>query len=187
VRRAALLLAVLTFAGCGESGDDANTTATAPAAEWTTYRDDANGFAVSYPTDWFRADENLTPRLADPREILSLGTYPLRRGSDRCAQHIPVNALADLGPTDAFLTLQEREDPSTERSDPRPSPFPLGPDTQDDADVCLPTREPLTMWVPFEDRGRAFYALYVLGPEATRETRAELVRILDRLEFDPRQ
>ena len=180
-------------AGCGAATEQAAderaraSGSTTPPPEWITYRDSAAGFTVTYPSDWHRASETLTPRLDDPREILALGTYWLRPGSDRCANHVPENALEDLGPQDAFLTLQERRDPSTERSGPRPATFPLGGDTRGDADMCIPTREPLTMWVPFKDRGRAFYALYVLGPDASAETRTELLRILDSLEVEPRR
>jgi hypothetical protein len=154
--------------------------------EWTTYRDSARGFSVRYPPGWFRAETRLTRHLADPREILSLATYPLRPGSDRCAQHIPVNALDDLGPADAFVTIQERRDPSTEESGPRPSRFQLPAGTTSEAAMCLGGRA-LTEWVAFEDEGRAFYALYAVGPDADAKTRTVLLRILDGLEFEPRR
>ena len=54
---------------------------------------------------WRIADVTLTPNLTNPREVLSLGTYPLRQGGDRCAQ-IPENALEDLGWSDAFVSVQ---------------------------------------------------------------------------------
>ena len=87
---------------------------------------------------------------------------------------------------DALLTLMERRDPSTEHSGARPRAFPLAEDTRSDADLCTRTREPITMWVPFKDQGRAFYALYVLGPDASEQTRSELLTILESLKFDPR-
>ena len=71
----------------------AATSTTGPEPEpWTTYRDKERRLEVSYPNDWYRSEEPLTPYLGDPKEILSLGSYPLRPGGDRCAHH-PVNAL----------------------------------------------------------------------------------------------
>jgi hypothetical protein len=185
------LLGAGIVAGCGaptEAPVETRDVAAAPQVpeEWTTYRDRARGFSVTYPPGWFRAGTRLTPHLADPRELLSLATYPLRPGSDRCAQHIPVNALDDLGPTDAFLTIQERRDPSTEHSPPRPDRFELPADTRSDANICEAGRA-LTEWIAFRDEGRAFYALYAVGPRADDDTRSDLLRILDRLEFEPRR
>jgi hypothetical protein len=176
----ALLAVGISMAGCtGEPQEEA------PAREaWVTHRDEVNRFQVTYPAHWVRADEVLTPQLADPHEILSLGTYKLRPGSERCATHIPVNALDALGAADAFLTIQERRDAATERSGPRPEQFRLPTDTRGDADICLRDREPLTAWVPFKDQGRAFYALYVVGPDASKRTREELLRILQSIRFD---
>lgn len=178
--------------GCGRTAERAETqparqsVSDAASSGWVTYRNDAAGYTVRYPGDWHRATETLTPRLGDPREILSLATFPLRAGSDRCANHVPENALEDLGRMDALLTLMERRDPTTERSGPRPRVFPLAEDTRSDADLCTRTREPITMWVPFKDQGRAFYALYVLGPDASEQTRSDLLTILENLKFDPR-
>ena len=40
-------------------------------------------------------------------------------------------------------------------------------------------------WLPFSDANRRFYALVVLGPHASKETRDQAFAILDRLRFDP--
>jgi hypothetical protein len=39
--------------------------------------------------------------------------------------------------------------------------------------------------MPFTDAGRQFYAMVVLGPDASAKVRAEAFAILDRLRFDP--
>src|SRR4051794_26016923 len=88
------------------SGDDSPVQPRPTPTTAVMFRDATNRFAVTYPRDWTRAETNLTPRLASPKEILSIGTYPLRPGGSNCAQ-VPVNALEDLGPADAFFTIEE--------------------------------------------------------------------------------
>jgi hypothetical protein len=77
---------------------------------WIVHCDPERGFSVRYPKEWYLADERLTPNLGDPREILSVGTYRLRVGGERCA-HFPVYALEDLGSDDAFISVFERSPP----------------------------------------------------------------------------
>src|SRR5919107_4418998 len=57
----------------------------------------ARGVTVVLPTGWRRARESLTPALTDPREVLSVATFPLRYRHTQCAQ-VPGAALLDLGP-----------------------------------------------------------------------------------------
>jgi hypothetical protein len=101
--------------------DVAPTEQIAPAAGTTT--EAPHGFTVTYPSDWTPASEILTPALTDPREIFALGTYPLRPGGSSCT-NFPMNAIEDLGPTDALIWLSERQDVSGNVSTPtRPSAF----------------------------------------------------------------
>ena len=90
----------------GDAGCDVSPTEQVAVAGATT-TNAADGFSVTYPSDWSPASEILTPTLTDPREIFALGTYPLRPGGPNCAQY-PVNAIEDLGPTDALIWLAER-------------------------------------------------------------------------------
>jgi hypothetical protein len=148
-----------------------------------TYRDKERGLEVSYPSDWYRAEERLTPDLADPKEVLSLGTYPLRQGGDRCA-HYPVNALEDLGPDDAFISVLERAPPYPAAGYPaRPSRFELPTDTGTNG-FCVLSDGRLDEWVSFSDNGRAFYLLVALGEAASEETKTELLKVLNSLSFD---
>jgi len=186
-------LALLTLASCGDGGFNGSATADqkpeqAPTtgletAEWNTYSNDERGLEATYPSDWYRADERLTPNLGDPLEILSLGTYPLRPGGDRCA-HFPVNALDDLGPDDAFISVLERAAPFPASDDPpRPSRFELPTDSGTDR-FCVVSDERRDDWVPFSDAGRAFYLLVAVGDSASEETRTELLTILNSLNFE---
>jgi hypothetical protein len=197
MRRPILMLAaaaVLVLTSCGgqdpsssptpgETSEQVATSTTGPQPErWTTHRDKEHGLEVSYPGDWYRSEESLTPSLGDPKEILSLGTYPLRPGGDRCA-HYPVNALQDLGPDDAFVSLLERAEPYPASGyPPRPSRFEL-PSESGTNGFCVPYTRRLDEWLAFSDAGRAFYLLVALGESASEETKTELLTILNSLRF----
>jgi hypothetical protein len=103
-------------------------TATHPPA-WTTYYDEDGRFSIRYPAAWERSAQSLTPILSDPREIVSVGTYHMRPGGELC-EHLPANALEDLGPEDAFLSIQERAQPHLDLYSPRPPQFTLGQPTE---------------------------------------------------------
>ena len=161
----------------------------AATSGWQIYRDDEHGFSVAYPATWLRAAESLTPLLSDPQEILSVGTYELRAGGDRCAQ-FPDRALDDLGKTDALVTLQE--DSSTIRPGapgfpPRPPHFGAESGRGDDESPgCVSEpKDFFHRWIPFHDRGRSFYAYVAMGSAASPQTQEEAWAILDSLEFDP--
>lgn len=147
--------------------------------------DDRGGrFSIRFPAGWKRAAESLTPLLTDPREIVSVGTHDLRPGGERCA-HLPVNALEDLGPTDAFLTVQERAQPHLADYPPRPIHFELGaPDERFDGVNCVRSASILQWWLPFRDGDRAFYALVVLGKSASEDTRRQMLQTLDSFRVD---
>ena len=107
---ALLLVLLTTLAACAGAPKPAAVAPAYPDPGWTTFEDGAHGLTVSFPSDWHRAAENLTPALTDPREVLTLATFPLRVGpSHRCAQ-VPQQAVRDLGPRDVLLTIQERHD-----------------------------------------------------------------------------
>jgi hypothetical protein len=151
-----------------------------------TYRDDAHRFSVTYPGSWFRASETLTPHLVDPLEILSLGTHQLRPGGQECWRY-PVNALEDLGPTDAFLTIQEEHlSPSELESFPeRPEHFSEDLGGPSEAPFCVRggAADFFDRWIRFQDQGRGFYILVAIGNEASEETRLQVWATLDSLEF----
>ena len=99
--RIAWLGVALAIAGCG-------TVAATPRPAHAPLREvREHGLTVELPRGWQVATENLTPDLVDPREELSVATFPLRYRPTACA-HVPGSALEDLGPGDAFVSLQER-------------------------------------------------------------------------------
>jgi hypothetical protein len=170
MRATLLALAAVALAGCG-------THAAAPAPTYT-----ARGVTVELPAGWQPAHESLTPQLSDPREVLSVGTYPLSYRRGECAQ-MPSSALADLGRGDAFVTIQERGRGTG------PDGFPPRPDhfaTIDamEAVECVP--DPLAAhWFGFSDGGRHFHVLVVFGPDAPTAVRDQGWAILDGLRVDP--
>jgi hypothetical protein len=141
------------------------------------------GLAVRLPPGWQQAPASLTPQLLDPRERLSVGTYPLRYRALGCS-HMPSSALADLGPTDALITIQERG--RGEDFPPRPAHFGAQPDDNSEAAECVPGSTFTDHWQTFGDGGRNFHVLVAFGSRASETTRAQAWQILDHLQVDPR-
>jgi hypothetical protein len=174
-----------------------------PAPAPVEFRDDAHGFVVTYPSDWFRAGESLTPSLSQPAEILSLATYPLDRSGQRLAfdAFLPGNA-ADVGRDGIFITLQE------DRSGPggfhdRPASFdpattgvcphgecleiPYAGPTCPDGYACPVVDGYHAWWIPFRDQGRGFYAFVAMGDDVFNDPAryGQAWQVLDSLRFDP--
>ena len=149
------------------------------------------GFTLSLPSGWERSAERLTPYLEAPRERFAAGTFPLQHRKGACS-HMPTGALSTMRPADGFVTVQERSGvgrPTRSGYPRRPARFAARAKARpgDLTTGCLPARrnDLVEFWLPFSDAGRAFYALVVLGRDASRRTRAEAFAILDRIRFDP--
>lgn len=147
--------------------------------------------SLTYPGRWHLADSTLTPALGNPREVFSVGSFPLRPGGPRCAQ-APTQALHDMEPTDVFLTVQERvgEFPSS-GFDPRPGNF--GPALGSSDNVfydCLDPDERADIgvihWIWFSDQDRYFHVLVALGGDASSDDTAAIWKVLDQMEIRPR-
>lgn len=176
------------------------------AVRWTeasdgglrTLHDGARDFSVSYPDGWDVAEENLTPQLSEPAEILSLGTFPLRTGRDiddglrLFDAPVAPKALEDMTSIDAFLSLQE-SGAGLAGFEARPDHFgPLGCD--ESIYGCRPSEElprawrdaPFrAWWIPFEDAGRAFYLFVAIGTEASPQLRQQAWAVADSISFEP--
>jgi hypothetical protein len=171
------------------------------ASRWTEtegttniLHDERRHYSVTYPQEWTVADENLTPWLVSPEEILSIGTFPLRVSQDPedglRVWDAPVApaALADMTTEDAFLSVQESGNVDPDFFESRPLTFgPLGCEeaifpcgAENWQDVPF-----LAWWIPFRDEGRSFYLFVAIGNEATRELREEAWEVADRLAFEP--
>jgi hypothetical protein len=172
--------AVLVLSACGRE--------TAASSRTRFVSDTVHGIALQLPPGWRRAAVSLTPALVDPREVLSVATFPLRYRSTRCA-HVAGSALEDLGPTDAFVTILERGlDPSSTWSDFPPRPARFGPELggPSEAKACVPSAHFTDHWFGFTDSDRHFHVLVAFGPDAPVGVQREAWGILDSLKIDPR-
>jgi hypothetical protein len=171
MRHALIVLATaLAVAACG--GEDPPQTHT------------AHGLTVTLPPGWQAAPRSLTPHLRDPREVLAVGTFPLRYRRTDCA-HMPASALEDLGDDDAFVTLMERGRDSSPRGFPvRPARFGPRLGGPSEAAQCAPRARFSDHWFTFRDSGRHFHLLVAFGPKASNATRRRAWSILDGLRVD---
>ena len=184
VVRSALTVLALAIAGCAETAaapPQARQSAPAGASV------QAHGLTAKLPQGWHAATESLTPHLTDPREELAVATFPLRYRPTGCA-HVAGSALDDLGPGDAFVTLQERGlgVPDGEGDFPaRPAHF--GPELggPSEASACVPRAHFADHWFGFSDGGRHFHVMVAFGPQATADGQQQAWAILDRLRVDP--
>jgi hypothetical protein len=117
----------------------------------------AHGIRVRLQPGWHVAARILTPRLVNPRELLSVGTFQMRPGG-RCAQS-PSTAYSDMGPSDGLITFMERKG-HAENYQARPAEFRLRP-TPGPGD-CAPASV-ATQMAAFRDHGRIVYAFVALG------------------------
>ena len=144
-----------------------------------TYRDSVHGFSVLVPPGWHRATESLTPQLADPVTILSLGTGPLRVATD-CA-HLAEVAVAAAAPAGAFVSVEERSRASA--AEPRPRPLPL-PTTSAGGECAPRGAEVRVELLSFSDSGRTFHLLVAIGSRADPAMRHQARQVLESLTFD---
>jgi hypothetical protein len=151
----------------------------APTPSGTTELD-RYGVLVTYPPGWAPASESLTPNLADPQEVLALGTYPLMPGGSHCAQ-FPERAIEDLGPTDALIWLADRplvHDDTAER--PPDLGVWLRAQPSDVSSDCLSEPKDFVHHSGgFRDANREFEIYVAYGAEASSETIEELWAIVD--------
>jgi hypothetical protein len=161
--------------------------------ELPTLHDEKADFVVTYPSDWIVADENLTPWLSSPWEILSLGTFPLRVSEDPedglriWDAPVAPAALADMTSDDALVSLQEAGLGGFGDRYRRPVTF--GPRGCEESILeCTPQEDPFNVpfdawWIPFQDAGRGFYLFVAIGDEATAELRDQAWAVADTLAF----
>jgi hypothetical protein len=193
--RSAWIVVALAMAGCAATAAEPRQgqqptaqqadQAVAPSTAPTTVS--AHGLSAELPPGWQPASESLTPDLTDPREELAVGTYPLRYRQTGCA-HMPGSALEDLGPADAFVTLEERGlgVPDGEADfPPRPAQFGPALGGPSEARTCAPGARFSDRWFGFSDGGRHFHVLVAFGPQASAEVQRQAWAILDGLQVDP--
>ena len=164
-------------------------TVTTAGLNWTTDEIADEDIAVSYPPGWRRSTVKLMPFLADPRELVALGTFDLPSGGKNCA-HTPEKAIEEMKPTDALIVIEERtrEDGDATLADYPKRPVHFGPNDgySSEAGDCLDQPKAFfDRFIQFRDSGRRFYAYVALGDDVSPTIREEAWAILDRLEIGP--
>jgi hypothetical protein len=188
--RSAWIVVALAIAGCAAETETAAAPqqarqAVAPSASLVTVR--GHGLTAELPQGWQAASESLTPHLVDPREALAVATFPLRYRETACA-HVPGSALSDLGPADAFVTLQERGlGVADDELDFPTRPAHFGPELggPSEASACVPGARFADHWFGFSDGRRHFHVMVAFGPQASAEVQRQAWAILDSLRVDP--
>jgi hypothetical protein len=124
----------------------------------------------------------------DPREILSVGSFPLRYRPTDCDAWAG-SAQQDLGAGDAFVSVRETGNLSgadygnfPRRPGHFSAQFGQGPERS----LC-PGGHGLLQEVRFSDAGRNFDVLLGFGSKVSDERRREAYRTVDSLRFDPRK
>jgi len=184
VVRPIVIVAAAALAGSSCGATETERVASAPVP---TETQGARGLTVKLPAGWQAAPSTLTPKLSDPREVLSVATYPLRYRETGCA-HVAGSALEDLGPGDAFITVQERGlDASSSWSGFPERPVRFGPELggPSEASACAPGARFADHWFGFSDGGRHFHVDVAFGPQASPDVRRQAWAILDGLHVDP--
>jgi hypothetical protein len=158
-----------------------------PLVEEPRDPDPDQGDSVVYhqPRGWIVAGRSLTPELVSPKEVFSAGTFRLRAGETGCDFILPL-AAADVGPTDALITVQEVVIDAGPGADPAFVPWPDRPGREAFRDFLYPCLQPegafegLARWVK---RDRYFYVYVAIGAEASAERDHEVWKILGSLDF----
>ena len=184
-----MLLIMLSTGGITACGNAEEATpshmargATRPPQGVTEYVNHHYAYRVNLPAGWSRAHTSLTPSLDDPREILTVATFPLRLHRGSCAQF--PGALTDVRPRDVLVTVQERAGKPTPEFVRRPQHFTAGMGFRSEASACVrPPARFSNRLINFRDGPRFFHALVAIGKSASSQTRREAFEILDSLRF----
>jgi hypothetical protein len=150
------------------------------------FRDPETGIAGRYPESWHRA--RALTKLAVPREVLVLATYPLRGGA-KAGECAPDTARADMPPGGTFMWLLEYRPLRDELGNDLPlSRFPARPSRFDIRGADL--GENISCFsgpgysTTFRAAGRPFQLLVAFGGRPTEERLAEVAAILNSLDFE---
>lgn len=149
------------------------------------------GFTVTHPEDWHPAEQRLTPSRQDPLERFSVATFPPDVAPDVCGP-FPRSAVVDFPADGAFVSLRERfRNVNPQDFIPRPDAF--GPEVTSrplPGGDCLDNTSrgdiALLSWIAFQDGGRFFELLVVLGSSLDDATASEAWAIANSLVIEPR-
>ncbi len=176
-RLLSIAVASLALSGClgsEEAGKPASEGSARPADEPTVAQ--AHRVQMQLEPGWQMAEQSLTPKLLDPKELLTVGTLEMEPGG--CAT-VPMRALETMDAGDALITIQEREEGRPEDYPPRPHRFRVSPEIG--SFECAPKDLKVQPFL-FREAGRHFYALVAVDRGAPID---EIETILDSFEASP--
>jgi hypothetical protein len=185
------LLAVAVVALLAVSSGPA---ALSPASASRPYVSRAERFSLRIPPGWQRARARLVPKLLMPREILSVGTFPMPVGGGGNCGREPAAAIERMKPGDALVSIQEVAVTEKMRArlaqgfPPRPSHFglprlPAPPRARGSAPQPGPGETIFSLTLSFSAHGRAFDALIYTKGRPTPARREQIETILGGLHF----
>jgi hypothetical protein len=181
------VIAALALFGCAGTQHTTPTHAISGVASTrhapSEYVDRGYAYRVSVPAGWSRAQRSLTPHLLDPREILTVATFPLRMHGSSCAQD--PGALSDVGPRDVLVTVQERAGAPKPEFVRRPRRFTAGMGFPSEATGCVPHARFAARVIDFRGGTRSFVTLVAIGKSAPAHVRREAFAVLGSLRFGP--
>lgn len=163
-------------------------------ARTTTYKDRVHRVSITFPANWHRATESLTPRLKKPGGILAVGTSPLRPAPGQACSREPNLPQVAVGPEEALVHLEVQPDEPASPSAIRPPRFrlleqvrPVEPDRPAAGQVfpwgCLDRVGIAGLWTFFGADGRVFYVTAVAGEDTSERLRRTMLGVLDGLRF----
>lgn len=179
-------VAAVLATGCGATGTVAP--GFESGSQGLRITDVRHGYSVTLPAGWYRARRNLTPQLLDPREILSVATYPLRyQRRARCRiPGCPTPGLNGFGATDILMSIQERVHARTTAEDVAIDLERRQTDLGAGTGNCRRGRVGWYAFEAFAQSGRSLYVFVVVGARASARARADLKRLLGSLHFSTR-
>jgi hypothetical protein len=187
--RAAALIALVALVAAGVldtgvSGSDASSQA---------FSSERHSFEGTLPVGWQRSDTRLVPLLM-PREILSVGTFPMPAGGGGNCGREPVAAIARMERGDALVSIQEYTVSAAMRERLQAGAGP--PSLHGGAAAMTLRRRSLLsaergrgrppLWsttLPFSSHGRWFDALVYVRARPTPERLRQVRAILEGLRF----
>lgn len=129
---------------------------------------------VDVPDGWKVADDDLTPQLASPREVLTAGTGPFPAGGDTC-HTLPQRAMNAFDADGAMVTIQAGGDTGLR---PKPARWQWDDGSDTPTERCLDDPGAEHRLFTFRLHGQPYHAYITLGRHAPPQRRAEALDVL---------
>jgi hypothetical protein len=173
-------LGALALPACGGDDDGPDPS--------TVHQRPAMGYSLTIPEGWRRADRPVDRKTTNPREVVVIATFDVpRREGGGCGPFYD-HALDHMEDDEGFVAIRERL--GNEVAGPpdfpdRPVAFELRPAKPEPGGCRAHGRRSFRRWwIPFEDRGRDFYAQVGIGVDAPDSIRRDAESALNGFRVD---